>query len=70
MDTLLTGKSSIFTGRGDDTLRVHDSHFLSGVVFDGHLGTDLLDAGILRRPNANGNLFARRPGIEFEAIQS
>ena len=52
VDTVLTGRSSIFTGRGDDTLRVHNSHFLSDIIFDGYVGTDSLDAGILRRPNA------------------
>ncbi len=66
VDTVLTGKSNIFTGRGDDTLRVHDSQFLSDILFDGYLGTDILDAGTSRRPNSNGNLFARSPRVAFE----
>jgi hypothetical protein len=70
VDTVLTGKSSIFTGRGDDTLRVHTSQFLSDILFDGYLGTDILDAGTSRRPNSNGNLFARLPRVEFETLLS
>jgi hypothetical protein len=70
VDTVLTGRSSIFTGRGDDTLRVHTSQFLSDILFDGYTGIDSLDAGLLRRPNANGDLFTRTPRVEFETLLS
>lgn len=70
VDTVLTGKSSVFTGRGDDTLRVHTSQFLSDILLDGYLGMDILDAGISRRPNSNGNLFARTPRVDFETLLS
>jgi hypothetical protein len=68
VDTVLIGRSNIFTGRGDNTLRVHDSQFVSDIVFDGYTGFDTLDAGLRSQPNANGNLFARSPRGEFESI--
>ena len=64
----------IFTGAGDDRIEIgragqpgNSAQFFGGLIFDGAIGVDVLDAGILSDPNGNGNLFARPPvlrGVE------